>query len=63
MAVKRKDGGIRRVGDRIFCARCGVEMKAAKHAKLKGMHICPKCNAEAVVLGPYWRGKENPDGV
>lgn len=57
--MKRKNGGIRRVGDRIFCARCGVEMKAPKHAKLKGLLICPKCSTEALSLIRM----EKPDGV
>ena len=48
--MKRKDSGIKRIGDKIFCARCNVEMKTPKHAKLRGQLICPKCSAEALSL-------------
>lgn len=42
--------GIRIVGDRTFCKRCNVEMKAPKHPRLKGLIFCPVCGAEALRL-------------
>ena len=56
--MKRKGSGIKRVGDRIFCARCNLEMIAPKHARLTGQVFCPKCANEALVL----KRRKKPDG-